>query len=109
MNIRRVDALSAQARAAQMYRMLLDVHAAVAQGGEPAGMLQKICDTAFRAEGVIAAWAGLIDSRSGTLEPVAYPRILEPFEALVRSMINAPDAPGSSPTEIGRASCRERL
>ncbi|MGA7986073.1 MAG: HD domain-containing phosphohydrolase [Burkholderiales bacterium] len=98
MDIRRVDPLSAQARAAQMYRMLLDVHAAVAQGGGPAEMLQKICDTAFRAEGVIAAWAGLIDPRSGTLEPLAYPKALKPFEALVRGMINAPDAAGNSPT-----------
>lgn len=98
MDARRVDDSSAQARAAQLYRVLLDVHAAVAQGGEPAAMLQKICDTAFRAEGVIAAWAGLIDPRSGTLEPVAYPKILKRFEAMVRSLVNARGASGNSPT-----------
>ncbi|HUJ87791.1 MAG TPA: HD domain-containing phosphohydrolase [Burkholderiales bacterium] len=98
MDVRRVNPLSTQARAAQLYRMLLEVHAAVAQGGEPAAMLQKICDTAFRAEGVVAAWGALIDPRTDTLEPVAFPRMLKPFEALVRGMMNAPGASGNSPT-----------
>jgi PAS domain S-box-containing protein len=97
-----VDSLSAQARAEQLYRMLIDVHVAVVQGGEPILMLQEVCDTAFRAEGVVAAWVGLIDQRTGEIEPVAYPSILRPFEPLVRKLVNAPaDTPSARAARAG--------
>jgi PAS domain S-box-containing protein len=92
MDTRRVEPDSPQTHTAPLYRMLLEVHAVVVQGGEPAYMLQQICEKAFAADGVVAAWAGLIDPKSGALEPVAYPKVLKPFEAQVRSLIDAPGA-----------------
>ncbi len=93
-----MDSFSAQARAEHLYRMLLDVHVAIVQGGEPTRMLQQVCDTGFQAESVVAAWAGLIDQRTGEIEPVAYSTILRPFEPLVRELVNARGAADKSPS-----------